>query len=261
MPVKRTDAVALLERLGLSTYEAKAYFAAVGQPPITGYRLSQLSGVPRARIYEIVEKLAAKGLLIFQSGDRTLLTAANYEKFLDQKESESREIIDGLREAMAAVPAAESSGIWNIAGRTQVLQTARDLLAAAKRYVYLEVMAEDVPELLAAWQKLHKRKITAHGVYCGDLGSCPPGLVKHLGESCLTCSEFAIVIDGEQALIGCTQPEDSAAAALTQNKGIVNIAREYIRHEVFLNSLFGGENRGARESYIRQYRKLMSRLP
>jgi hypothetical protein len=77
----------------------------------------------------------------------------------------------------------------------------------------------------------------------------------------LTSGEIAVVIDGEQALIGCARPPDNACAALTQNKGLIYIAREYIRHEVFLNSLFEGEDRAATESYIRKYRNLMRRLP
>jgi len=48
-----------------------------------------------------------------------------------------------------------------------------------------------------------------------------------------------VMADGEQALVGCAQPENSAAAAMTQNKGIIHVVCEYIRHEVFLNSLFG----------------------
>ncbi|MBM3312236.1 MAG: TrmB family transcriptional regulator [Candidatus Aminicenantes bacterium] len=261
MTAKKKDAIASLELLGLSAYESKAFFAAVGQPPITCYKLAQLSGVPRARIYEVVEKLAARGLLIFQPGDRTLLTAADYEKFLDQEESDHRQIIDGLRKTFAAVRIDESPGIWNIAGRAKILQTARELLSDSKQFVYLAVVAEDVEELKSEWSRLDERKIAAHGVYCGDLVAVPPGMVKHLGETCLKCGEFALVADGKQALIGCTWPEDAAAAALTKNMGLVNIAREHIRHEVFLNSLFGQEAQTAKESYIRKYRNLMRKLP
>jgi len=261
MTSRKDDIIPLLKRFGLSTYEAKAYVAAVGRAPLTAYKLAQLSGVPRPRIYEIVDRLVAKGLLIFQSGGRTLLTAASYEKILSQKDAEHREMIDRLRKLLSAVPSAESPGIWNITGRFQVLQTARGLLEAARRYVYLESMAEDVRELQTALQKVRQRRVALHGIYCGDLPSGSPGLIKHLGEICLTSGEIAVVVDGKQALIGCTQPPDSASAALTQNKGLINIAREYIRHEVFLNSSFGGKDRAATESYVRKYRNLMRRLP
>jgi sugar-specific transcriptional regulator TrmB len=261
MPKTGDDIIASLERLGLSSYESKAYLAAIGQPPITCYKLAQLSGVPRARIYEVVDKLAAKGLLLLQSGDKALLTAANYEGFLAQKESEIRENLDRLRKALAAIPSAESSGTWNVNGRSQVLQTARELMVAAERYVYVQALAHDVQALLPTMQRIRQRKIEIHGIYCGDLPQGLPGLVKHLGESGLVCSEIAVVVDGEQALIGCTQPEESASAAMTQNRGIIHITREYIRHEVFLNTLVGGKEPAAEGLYVRKYRSFMRRLP
>ena len=261
MTARKDDIISLLERFGLSPYEAKAYWAAVGQAPLTAYKLAQLSGVPRPRIYEIVNRLVAKGLLIFQSGGRTLLAAAGAEKILSRKEAEHRAMIDRLRELLAAVPSVEAPGIWNISGRDEVLQTARGLLDAARRYVYFESMAENVRELHPALLKLRQRKVALNGIYCGELPSGCPGLIKHLGEVCLTSGEIAVVVDGEQALVGCTQPPDCASAALTGNHGVINVTREYIRHEVFLNSLLGGEDKAATESYIRKYRNLMRRLP
>ena len=261
MLAKKKDIIASLESLGLSNYESKAYLAALGQPPITSYKLAQLSGVPRARIYEIVEKLEARGLLVFQSGNRTLLTASNYQKFLDRKESEYRENIERLRLTFSAIPAAETAGIWNIKGRDRVIQTAADILAAAGKYAYLEAIAEDIQEIRAVLQNLLDKKIAVHGIFCGDLQPPVPGMVKHLGESVPVCGEIAVVADGKQALIGFTRPSETAAAAVTQNEGIVQIAKEYIRHEVFLNSLFSGEDQADKSRYVQQYRKLMRRLP
>ncbi len=51
------------------------------------------------------------------------------------------------------------------------------------------------------------------------------------------------------------------AGAKTQNGGIIHVVREYVRHEVFLNSLFGGKALATEEHYVRKYRNLMRRLP
>jgi len=53
----------------------------------------------------------------------------------------------------------------------------------------------------------------------------------------------------------------AAAAAVAQNKGIVHITKEYIRHEVFLNSIFAGGSRAGPALYVQKFRKLMRRLP
>jgi hypothetical protein len=62
-------------------------------------------------------------------------------------------------------------------------------------------------------------------------------------------------------LIGVTQPDDGASAALTQNRGVIHIVEEYIRHEIFLNSLFAAQDKESVKLYRQQYRKLMRRLP
>lgn len=66
----KNEIISLLEKVGLSNYEARAYQAALSQPLLTGYKLSQLSGVPRSRIYETIEKVISKGLLVFQSAEK-----------------------------------------------------------------------------------------------------------------------------------------------------------------------------------------------
>ena len=64
------EIVQTLEKFGLSSYEAKAYLAILSEYPLTGYKLSKISGVPRSRIYETIEKLAAKGLVLTQDGEK-----------------------------------------------------------------------------------------------------------------------------------------------------------------------------------------------
>ena len=64
--MEKKEILQAFENLGLSTYEAKAYFALLSESPLTGYKLSKNSGVPRSRIYETIEKLASKGLILTQ---------------------------------------------------------------------------------------------------------------------------------------------------------------------------------------------------
>ena len=55
------EALASLEDLGFSTYEARAYLALIKEKHATGYRISKTSGLPRSRVYEILERLTSKG--------------------------------------------------------------------------------------------------------------------------------------------------------------------------------------------------------
>jgi sugar-specific transcriptional regulator TrmB len=50
-----------LERIGLTEYEAKAYFALLEVHLNTATKVSEKSGVPRTRIYSVLESLMNKG--------------------------------------------------------------------------------------------------------------------------------------------------------------------------------------------------------
>jgi HTH-type transcriptional regulator, sugar sensing transcriptional regulator len=58
-----TGVVDHLIRLGLNEYEAKAYIAAVALGEGTIKEISEESGVPRSRAYDVMERLAEKGLV------------------------------------------------------------------------------------------------------------------------------------------------------------------------------------------------------
>jgi HTH-type transcriptional regulator, sugar sensing transcriptional regulator len=46
-----------LQKLGFSQYEFQVYTEVLKDFPITGYEISERSGVPRSMIYEVLEKL------------------------------------------------------------------------------------------------------------------------------------------------------------------------------------------------------------
>src|SRR6185369_10618809 len=53
-----------LQQLGFSEYETKAYTALLQQHPLNGYALAKRSGVPRANIYAVLQKLEERGAVI-----------------------------------------------------------------------------------------------------------------------------------------------------------------------------------------------------
>ena len=50
--------------LGLSEYEMRVYRALVSSAPATAYRLGKRSGVPLSRVYEVADRLVAKGFAV-----------------------------------------------------------------------------------------------------------------------------------------------------------------------------------------------------
>lgn len=60
--------IAQLGQLGLNIYEAKAYAALLGKDSFTATQVATTSGVPRQRIYDILDALVERGLAIARPG-------------------------------------------------------------------------------------------------------------------------------------------------------------------------------------------------
>lgn len=258
----KEDIIKALENLGLSNYEAKAYLAFLSESPLTGYKLSKISGVPRSRIYETIEKLVAKGLVLAQEGDTTLLRPVSLESFLEKKEKESQQNINFLKERLPQIENAEEDhGIWNITGQDRVFEIANHIISQSKSHIYIVSFESDIVHFEGELLKAEKRGVSIFGAYCGKKTFKLKNLDSHQGQPCSTCQDIALSIDSRQALVGCTVPADKARVALSENPGIIHVAEEYIKHEIFISRLFKTIEKTSLKEFNTVYQEILGKLP
>src|SRR6266545_1755318 len=119
--------VDLLQRVGLNKYEAEAYAALLRHGPLTGYELGKRSDVPLSRSYEILERLAGKGLALVQPGDPPHYAAEPPEQFLDRTRTATTTTLDALARALVGATAASHTGAYRRAGHGQQGAAAAEL--------------------------------------------------------------------------------------------------------------------------------------
>jgi sugar-specific transcriptional regulator TrmB len=102
-----------LIRLGLTSYEAKAYLTLVRRDSFTAAQVSRQSGLPRQRIYDVLGSLVQKGIAVARPGAVVKYAATapelainmlveQHRQELAEKEAEARLIIEGLKPAFEA---------------------------------------------------------------------------------------------------------------------------------------------------------------
>lgn len=251
-----------LEDLGLSNYEAKAYMAIISEEPLTGYKLSKISGVPRSRIYETIEKLKRKGLIVSLRGKTNLIKPVDLDQYLENIERESQETIDFLRQVLPQMKkTSEDTGIWNISGKTQILEMIAHLITQSKSHIYMQIMDYDFKMLQESFIKAGKRKVKILGVHCGEIDNKVGDLFLHQGDFSSACSEIAISFDSQEVLVGCTLPIETASVALTRSKGIISVMEEYVKHEIFISQVFQGYEVASLDAVRKIYHEIMAKLP
>ena len=98
-----------LRRVGLAEYEAKAYLALLNTHLSTATKVSEKSGVPRTKIYSVLESLERKGWVKIFSGVPLLFKAVepltvfekakeDYAEFLESVQTMLKEKVNDMKE-------------------------------------------------------------------------------------------------------------------------------------------------------------------
>ena len=94
---------AQLTRLGLTSYEAKAYLALLRRDSSTAAQAARLANVPRQRIYDVLASLVDKGLASTRPGQVAKYAAVAPELALERLVSDQREQLADLERQTAAL--------------------------------------------------------------------------------------------------------------------------------------------------------------
>ena len=85
-----------LQKVGLTEYEAKVYVGLLGDHLSTATRLSEKSGVPRTRIYSVLQSLASKGWVKIYSGIPLLFKAVDPQAVFERIKEDYTEFLESV---------------------------------------------------------------------------------------------------------------------------------------------------------------------
>lgn len=86
-----------LRQVGLTEYEAKAYTALLNTHLSTATQISEKSGVPRTRIYQVLEQLQQKGWVHVISGVPLLFKAVEPSMVFEKVKEDYAELVESVR--------------------------------------------------------------------------------------------------------------------------------------------------------------------
>jgi HTH-type transcriptional regulator, sugar sensing transcriptional regulator len=137
---------AQLTRLGLTSYEAKAYLALLRRDSSTAAQAARLANVPRQRIYDVLASLVDKGLASTRPGQVVKYAAVAPDLALERLVSDHREKLSELERETAAL-IEELSPAFH-AGKEQAnpleyIEVLRDRRAINERFDELQAGIKD----------------------------------------------------------------------------------------------------------------------
>jgi len=125
-----------LTRLGLTEYEAKIYVALVGLGEANVRRIHEISNVPRARVYDILNSLSKKGFINIRQGSPLMYSAVRpdsvislLKKDLDSAANDSVKTLEAL-----SIGAEQNySPIWYVHSEWTILKNLELLIESVRK--------------------------------------------------------------------------------------------------------------------------------
>jgi HTH-type transcriptional regulator, sugar sensing transcriptional regulator len=177
--VEDRDTQRLVE-LGLTRYEATAYVALTRRGQATGAEVARIAGLPRQRIYDVLDALVARGLATVTPGRPSRYVAASPDEALGKLLAQRRAHLEQLERDVAETverltPAYHAGRAAN--DPLNFIEVLRDPASIARRFAELQAAAQEEilvftkppyavePAKNVEGLELLERKIEARSVY------------------------------------------------------------------------------------------------
>ncbi|MGE5559748.1 MAG: TrmB family transcriptional regulator [Chloroflexota bacterium] len=231
-----------LQQLGLSEYEARAYMALLAAPGANGYEVAKRSGVPRAKIYEVLGGLVTKGAAHVgnEGGERTVYYPTPHEALLARHLARATETVNALGPALSDLAAPlDESPLLTVRGYTALLEQAERIISAAENQLLVSGQPTEMDRLAGALRAAEARGADVYALVYGkaDLGlrrQFSHSTVSTTGRISTAVPVLIVIGDHSEALLAEAAASDRATGLLTRQRGVVLIAAEYVKHDVFL---------------------------
>jgi HTH-type transcriptional regulator, sugar sensing transcriptional regulator len=241
-----------LINIGFSEYEARAYCTLLSNSPANGYEIARRSGIPRAKVYECMDRLVARGAAarvetsnskaqVFAPADPRILID-NIEHDLKRNLSDVRKELQRHTETPQLVEV-----FWRITSTEDLITRAQVLADEAGKTLHVGLWSDEFDEVFPMLKNALQRGVLMSLI----LYSPHPGLkeLQQLGAGAilhgsfkkkmvsLAGRQFVLASDCEKCITGSVFPDGKVEGAFTMNRGLVTNALDLVNHEVYVERI------------------------
>jgi HTH-type transcriptional regulator, sugar sensing transcriptional regulator len=240
-----SEPIALMQQLGFSEYEARAYVALLERSPLNGYELAKSSGLPRANVYAVLQKLEERAAVVrvdTPSGAR--FAPVPPDELTRRLGGHFEEILNAARGSLSEISKpAPHPQVWNAEGYTALLERARAIIGAAHEQLLLATWPEEAQALSAAVSGAVTRGVSVSTLCLracpGECGGCHGDVCRGGGAPQEGERWLVIVADEAEVLTGEIAAGEQAQLVGSRQQLLVGLAARYIRNSIGLARVLG----------------------
>jgi predicted transcriptional regulator len=233
----------VLQQLGFSEYEARAYTALLQRSPLNGYELAKISGLPRGNIYGVLQKLEERGDVIrLDISGGVQYAPLPAEELIQQLRSHFQGTLDVAQQTLNEISRpAEYEYVGNTRGYPALLEHARALLNAAQERVLLAIWPQEALNLAEPLAQAEARGVEITTLCLAacpqECGGCRGQIYRYQIAPEQRHRWLVLVPDRAELLTGEIGPGEEALGIRTRHRLLVELATWYIYHSLALTAI------------------------
>lgn len=261
----------VMKKFGFTESETAVYITLLENGNLSGYEVSKRSGIARSKIYNILENLVVKGLVIVNKTEPKLYQGLSAEEFIQNLEQNVHHDLMGLNDQLKGIKeqSRDDDLLWKVSGYVNIQSKAQRLIEHATESLYLQVWQQDLTMELVESLRLAEKRLD-HFVlifFREDPDYILPfDRYYNHGFEKEKLVEFGnrwinVISDSKEVLFGDFNFSSKDVEAIwTKNSGMLTLAKEYVKHDAYtlkiieqlpepLNTKYEGDLNQLREIY------------
>ncbi|MDN7026135.1 TrmB family transcriptional regulator [Methanoculleus sp. FWC-SCC1] len=233
-----------LKSLGLTKYEALVYIGLLRVAGATATEIHEISGVPRASVYPVLDRLMQKSLVSVSHTSPKRFNATPPDDGIDslmhrieEDAAQAREALTAIYREKAEEHRADQEFIWSIYGQENIQGRLTDLIRNAGKEIRMVANWNLLSETILPLLRQARGAIAVEVVTDFWEGEVPEGVAVHVHRHCMKheqCENHppmenagVFIVDGAKVLVWMGSSGEETSALYSESPGFVQFFSRY----------------------------------
>lgn len=229
----------MLTKFGFTQSESKVYeILLASEEPLDASQIVKYSGVPKAKIYEVLSRMIEKGILLDSVSDKKkYYSALPLNLVIDKLSAEFKDSIEQLK-TNATKKTISDDRVWSLKVDSSIRMQSRELLQEAKKSIRISVWKEDFAEYAPILEEMERSGVQVEALVVGDVKTSLSNLhILSPNKEHRSLERMRLIIIDDEEILFAGMENDSWQAMKTKSKPFVKFFTEFYYHDVALTKI------------------------
>ncbi|MGY0693452.1 TrmB family transcriptional regulator [Virgibacillus sp. FSP13] len=229
----------MLQQFGFTQYESQVYQSLITvDQPLDATGIVKRSGVPRAKVYEVLRRMSEKGVILESTIEKKrYYTALPLEAMIKKLKADFDSNVQELRKTKVREMPADDR-VWTLKEDQSIQAILKELVQQANKSIFISGWADDLKRYLPILEEKYDEGILVTIHVVGELSTSIQNvstLIPDTDHGTLERSRILIVDEAEMLFAG--MEETQWQAIRTRSRPMVKFFTEFFYHDIALTEI------------------------